>query len=375
MIVLGVAEDRVAEAELEKLAQNAAGRRVNIVPGPFDATPGRLVREMTSSNLAIMPSFHEGFGLVGWEAIGCEVPLILGRETGLFKFIEGLLGGPGIGCLRPQRIRGGSPEERDEEAMSEAIIDVAKDLDRARRDAATLRSQLQIEKGCSWRHTANSLLDEISRLGMSVPAAPVPEPANLGVRSTGKIAPPTFTARSADHFRECSELELSAGQGSSSDRFDVVAELRFGTTPLRVDDMNVDIFVRRASLRVTSEGGKLRGERFGEGRQRVPGVQAMAGGVWVLSDPEGGDMLSGKILGDEVLCRIEASVDVPGAARAEVTVAQADLGCDISLPDGQELAVATRKVMEVFLKKAIFKESSGHVILSEAELHGAEAYA
>jgi hypothetical protein len=263
---------------------------------------------MTSSNLAIMPSFHEGFGLVGWEAIGCEVPLILGRETGLYKFIDGLLGGRGIGCLKAQNIRGGGLEQHDVEAVSEAIIDVAGNLDRARRDAGVLRSQLQIEKRCTWRHTALSLLREVSRLGVQVPPAAISvEPESSGLTSAGHIHATTFKARANDHFKECAELELTTGQGSRSDRFDVVAELRFGTTPLKVDDMNVEVFVRRVSLRVSSERGRLRGERFGEGRQRVPGVQAMAGGVWILTDPEGGDMLTGRVLGDEVLCRIEAS--------------------------------------------------------------------
>lgn len=369
MVILGLTEERIKTAELENLAHSIAGRRINIVPGPFDATPGRLIGEMASSNLAVMPSFHEGFGLVGWEAIGCEVPLILGRDTGLFKFIDDLLGGQGVGCLKPLLIRGGGDlVEHDVNLVTEAIIEVAKDLDRARRDAATLRSQLQMEKGCTWRHTALSLLREVARCGVQVPPAVLSVDA-LNSNSVIPVGVHTvFNAQPSNYFNECVELQVSAGQGSTSNHFDVIAEVRFGMTPLMVDDMSVEVFVRRASLRLASEGGRLRGDRLGEGRLRIPGVQALAGGVWSLTDPDGGGMLKGKILGDEVLCRIEAPIDTPARTRVEITASPVDLGCDILLPTGQELAVATRKIMEVFLKKAIFKESSGHIVLSEAEL-------
>lgn len=371
MVVFGLNDKRIEEAELENLARDLAGRRINVVPGPFDTTPGRLIGEMTSSNLAIMPSFHEGFGLVGWEAIGCEVPLILGRETGLFRFIDELFGGEGIGCLNAQDIRGGGDMvEHDVEALSDAIIGVARDLAHARRDAATLRSRLTMEKGCTWLDTALSLLREVSSKGVQVPLAAVSvEPSSFDP-AIGKRVDMKFRSRVNNHFDECVELELSSGQGSKSNQFDVIAEVRFGMTPLKVDNLNVEVFVRRASLRVTSEGGRLRGERLGEGRHRLPGVQAMAGGVWMLTDPDGSTMLSGKVLGDEVLCRIEASADTTLATRVEVTASPSDLGCDISFPADQELLIATKKVMEVFLKKAIFKRSSGHIVLSEAELEG-----
>ena len=369
MILFGASSEWIETKEYEELAKTIAGRRLNIVPVPFNSEPGRLIGEMSSSNLVIMPSFHEGFGLVGWEAIGCEVPLILGRDAGLFKFVEELLGGSGEGCLNGIEIRGGALNQRDVEVMSQRIRRVARDLDRARRDASRLRGQLIAAKGCTWRHTSVFLLQEAARYGVLVPRHLL-EVESGAVASDHRESPPP-AARAVptenNHFDRCAELEVSTAQGSTQNHYDVIAELRFGVTPLRVDDLAAEIFVRSATLRVIPEGGRLRGQRFGDALTPMPGVRAEAGGVWVFT-PTSGNALRGKVLGDEILCRIETPPNVTAVGVFELTADRSDLGCDIRLPEGEEMSHAATKVMEVFLKKAIVRQDSGHIVLSEATL-------
>lgn len=43
---------------------------------------------LKNTTIAFMLSRHEGFGLTGWEAIGAGIPLILSKNTGVWKFLE-----------------------------------------------------------------------------------------------------------------------------------------------------------------------------------------------------------------------------------------------------------------------------------------------
>lgn len=48
----------------------------------------RIVDELAKADISFMISVHEGFGFVGWEAIGAGIPLVLTKESGLFKLLE-----------------------------------------------------------------------------------------------------------------------------------------------------------------------------------------------------------------------------------------------------------------------------------------------
>ena len=371
LIIFGASSQRIEAREFELLTSERAGRRINVVVAEFNGDPNRIIGEMTSSNLVILPSFHEGFGLVGWEAIGCEVPLILGRETGLYKFVSDVLGGQGLGCLHHLDIRGGDLEESDVTAMADAIRKVARDLDEARRDAQNLRRSLKTERGCTWADTARDLLVTAARSGTPLPAslADAMLPALAGGRPQPAGAQVTLRPQQINHFELCAELEVSTGQGSSARDFDLIVQLRFGVTPVLIDDLSADIFVKEAALRVTTEGGRLTGARLGEGLLACPGLRVDAGGVWALSPVDGCDHLRGRALGDDALCRITATSDVPVQARIELTSSLSDFGCRIRPVEGEELSVAQQRIMEVFLKKAIRPEGSHQILLSEANFH------
>ena len=135
MSILGVdgTEDQKA---LHARAEELAGRPVNIVPAGFRNDPTAVARLASTSHLVVVPSRHEGFGLVGWEAIGTETPLIIGSNTGLAHLLRKTLDGREAGLVSIVKFDG---SDQDRERISEAIQNVARDLSTALRRASTLR--------------------------------------------------------------------------------------------------------------------------------------------------------------------------------------------------------------------------------------------
>lgn len=364
---VGVEKDRIDAGELEALANGEAGRRVNVVPGGFENDPKAIIDQLAQSNLAIMPSYREGFGLAGWEAIGCEVPLILGRETGLFKFIDRKLHGTGTGCVVGIDLKGGDLHPEDKDSLANAILQIAQDLVKAKANAVSLKKLLTAECGCTWENTAEQFYKYLS--AENVLADPSSTMATGG--------PDQYVDRSAfkysetNHYSECAELQVTTGQGHIPMDFEVLAELRFGTTPLQVRKLSAEVFVKRARLQVVPRGGTIRGDRLGDPPNPRDGIEPMSGGVWAISDPNGSDALHGKVLGYEALCCIKAPANTSSGATLELTAAPHDIGCLFRDPLKKKRSKkATEKVMQIFFQKSIKKERSGHILLSEATIDG-----
>lgn len=74
------------------------------------------------SSLVIMPSFHEGFGLVAWEAISLGVPVVISTNSGVFQLLERLGLADKVGQIR---IGGGSSPTEIEEDIQQ-LADVIK---------------------------------------------------------------------------------------------------------------------------------------------------------------------------------------------------------------------------------------------------------
>src|SRR4030095_12023635 len=108
-----------------------------------------------------MLSWHEGFGLTGWEAIAAQVPLIISRQSGLYRLVHESLGDPGSACLKVLDIRGREDNEdsvnfppEDEKNVRDAIIDMVSNLERWQENAAYLKLNLIEKLKCTWLHTA-----------------------------------------------------------------------------------------------------------------------------------------------------------------------------------------------------------------------------
>lgn len=363
--IFGASAETLHGAELETLASTEAQKAVNVVPAPFDSTRG-ISRHLARANLLIMPSVREGFGLIGWEAIGCKVPLILGDQTGLHSLLQRTLDNHSDRWVETLTLTGQNLDERDISATANAIIKVARDLDYARQKATDLRDRLKdLLGGCTWPSAAQDFLqactdadssDRNVQLARHQPIGSTPSPDRLPLRAT------------AVNYRDlCAELELhdSTGQGSTDRRIDVLATLRFGETELEVDGMEVSVGIQRALVRVTSEHGRLTGERLGEGTHAPLGIVANAGGSWELTPTEG-RILKHKVLGDEVLCRVETPPNLPVHAKVKVTAARRDIACNFR--SATPISRATEAVMKIFLENAVFEKASGYMVLSSAEL-------
>lgn len=365
LTVFGATAETIKNAELEQIARKEAGRIVNVVPTGFDSKRG-VQRHLARANLAFMPSVREGFGLIGWEAIGCEVPLILGDQTGLASLLDRELDDHSDRYVTKLTLTGGSLDDRDVEAMAHAIVAVARDLEHARSKAKDLRLLLKDRlDSCTWPAAAEQFIKVFELTPASTsPSARLPP---LALSSNPFSGGPTFDVEVVNHKEQCAELDLDGqlGQGNTHRRFDVLATLRFGVTDLAIDGLEISVGVRRAKVRVTSEHGRLVGDRLGEGARAPIGIVASAGGTWELTSPNG-CLLRGKVLGYEALCQVETPPNLPAHAKVEVTAARKDLAFDFG--QEQPLQAATERVMKIFLENALFQKDTGHLLLSSAEM-------
>lgn len=364
--VFGASDAMIAGAELERLVQREAGRSMAVIPRSFDAERG-ILRHLVRANLAVMPSVREGFGLVGWEAIGCEVPLIVGADTGLVSFLNKAFDNHADRYVVPIELSGETLNEGDVERMAAAIRSIAKDVFGARERAATLRAKLVDRfKGCTWPAAAETFLADC---GIPVATWPTALARTAGVQTGGSgVKPGPFDVTVNNYREECAEIELDEdlNQGSNDRLFDVMPTLWFGETEVAIGDgTSVAVGVARAHVRVTSESGRLVGERLGEGARSPPGIVPNAGGVWLLTNPNGG-ILGSKVLGAEPLCRVETPPNFAAHAKVEVTAARRDLRCDFR--SDADVNRTTQSVMEIFLANAIFQHESGRLVLCEAEM-------
>ena len=95
---------------------------MNILAQPFTAQREPLFDQLGRANLALMLSWHEGFGLTGWEAIAAQVPLIVSRQSGLYRLVQERIGTPGTACLKGLDIQG---QEGDDDCTNFTAEDEA----------------------------------------------------------------------------------------------------------------------------------------------------------------------------------------------------------------------------------------------------------
>jgi tetratricopeptide (TPR) repeat protein len=103
-----------------------------------------------------MLSWHEGFGLAGWEAIGAGIPLIVSRNSGVYRLLDSI-GGAAVGCVRPLDVLGrgdGVPNDVDIQATKKLIVEAASDIPKAQANAESLRILLRFQRAYTWDSTA-----------------------------------------------------------------------------------------------------------------------------------------------------------------------------------------------------------------------------
>lgn len=157
--LIGVAENDEESADLRRAMQECAGRMVTLRPMPYQQDREALYQEIAGSSVALMLSWHEGFGLTGWEAIAAQVPLILSKQSGLHMFLHeehvsklvyevSIEGSLGDGTNR-------NFTDRDRKNVADLILEIAgKPKDAAGR-AARVKDLL---KDYTWERAARDVL-------------------------------------------------------------------------------------------------------------------------------------------------------------------------------------------------------------------------
>jgi tetratricopeptide (TPR) repeat protein/glycosyltransferase involved in cell wall biosynthesis len=180
--VIGINEPGGAEEQaLRTLAHREANRVIELLPLPYEEERIKVFEELSRSTFAMMLSWHEGFGLTGWEAVAAEVPLIIGKRSGVYRLIEETIQDPGLVCVKAIDIRGqedpgGEVNYRDEDlkGVAQAILEIAADPVRWKGNAKSLRARLA--DICTWENTAAtfaSVLELIIPPNLEMNEAPV----------------------------------------------------------------------------------------------------------------------------------------------------------------------------------------------------------
>ncbi|MET7761894.1 glycosyltransferase [Streptomyces sp. NPDC005393] len=151
LTILGADAQTLAQAK-EEFAALAGAENVEVKA--FIRDPNELRAEVRRADAVMMPSKHEGFGLVATEALGHGIPVLVNQESGAAQFlgdqnrIPASLGSPCIVQEPPPGV------ERAEMWVS-AIADLKEDLPQRREAALQLRQELQ---QYSWENASESFI-------------------------------------------------------------------------------------------------------------------------------------------------------------------------------------------------------------------------
>jgi glycosyltransferase involved in cell wall biosynthesis len=134
------------EDELKQFAYEYADAVINLHALPYTEDREQLYLELSRASVALMPSWHEGFGLVAWEAIAAGVPLIISEQSGVYRLLEEEYPGAGTGCVYSLDVKGAMsapyfhPDDLKETVT--ALKAIANNPNKARKQASILREML-----------------------------------------------------------------------------------------------------------------------------------------------------------------------------------------------------------------------------------------
>ncbi|HGK7303591.1 TPA: glycosyltransferase family 4 protein [Stenotrophomonas maltophilia] len=86
--IYGFDPDSSQIGQFRNLINEEAGYAVPVRCLEFVDSRAKMLSAVKNASLLLMPSVHEGFGLVAWEAMCCCVPLIVTKNSGFCRFVE-----------------------------------------------------------------------------------------------------------------------------------------------------------------------------------------------------------------------------------------------------------------------------------------------
>ncbi|MDX3641729.1 glycosyltransferase family 4 protein, partial [Streptomyces sp. MB09-02B] len=137
---------------IQKKFEALGGDHVTVLP--FSKDGAAISNDIRRADAVIMPSKHEGFGLVATEALGHGVPVLVNEDSGAARFLQDASRiAPELGntCVVAEPA---DPNVRVAE-WGAAIRQMKEELPQRTQQAAQLREVL---KSYSWEHAATSLV-------------------------------------------------------------------------------------------------------------------------------------------------------------------------------------------------------------------------
>lgn len=168
LFVIGysVKNDQGLKQEIDCLNEDAtkiAGKLCNIIPMPYESNRKQLLKTISEASVAMMLSLHEGFGLVGYEAIAAGIPVIISKNSGLYSFLDNQKLSHLVYCVNVE----GSFEkcgysDNDIEIVSNALLEIRKNEKRYKQNALELRQKLIDKQNVySWNAVSKKFMNNV----------------------------------------------------------------------------------------------------------------------------------------------------------------------------------------------------------------------
>jgi glycosyltransferase involved in cell wall biosynthesis len=179
MYGLPQAQYEAEEKALKELMRKEADRQIPVNATVYTDDRRKLFEALADNEVALMLSWHEGFGLVGWEAIAAGVPLVVSKRTGLYKLLNSPDDPVGAACVSVVDVRGsdtGVPNDADVTEVAAALLQIAVNWKDSYQKANTLRNHLA--RKYTWEGCARDALKACAfPLGGADPETATPQSA------------------------------------------------------------------------------------------------------------------------------------------------------------------------------------------------------
>lgn len=120
----------------------------------FDSSRREYLQELGRSAVFVMGSEQESFGMVAWEALALEVPIVISKSSGLYEYLDNELG------YLLEGLCGAFPANRKRtiRCMGKSIAGILKDLPKMKKATELLRDKMSINK---WENLAITIAKRV----------------------------------------------------------------------------------------------------------------------------------------------------------------------------------------------------------------------
>jgi glycosyltransferase involved in cell wall biosynthesis len=368
------------QSKIRAITAKYTERTLNIVPLPFTDDRNKIANVMHLCNAALMPSWHEGFGLVGWEAISANIPLILSTSSGLYELLKSNLADDEIRFVNAVEIAnpGGAKNKNDVKSLAKAITNIAKDLPEAKRRAQKLKKIIEARISPTWEKAGQTMLEALADRRNSGPSPRSSVPSEAAFEPQEPLqAGPLFPGSADEAFRieddnsipACVSLAGGTTQGSERTSFHLLPELRFGQYDTSIEGVEVTFGVRQALLTVDCTDCKIApGKRLGD--EIMPNLR-VDGNLWRITGPQENGLLARRALGTSPIAQVLADPTQTPSVQLSVKVRQGWIEHQIHGQLPRRLSREKKAVLDLFLNKALGTKN-GEVTLSTSTIYTGE---